>query len=299
MELEYRDDRRRGRFVVVLGVVLAVLAGGAAYYFVSQAQQQAGRSSLSQVAAVVAVKAIPARQPIAAGDVEVRQVPIDPTNAAGIASDPTEVIGRIPAVTILQGQLVTTNMLASNSQGDLFSILGPDETVAPDSVAWRAVSMTVCDDLAVGGLVKAGSTVDVFVTAIVQVPLDLVNKGRYYTDRSTKITYQDMQILARSGSLYIVKAPLPVAEEITHMQATGTVTFGFALRPDIDTRITDASGLGETTNRIITKYGLPIPETYPAGNGPISTLAPIPSATPTPSPTPAASPSPAAPSPSP
>ena len=77
------------------------------------------------------------------------------------------------------------------------------------------------DDLAVGGLLKAGQSVDVFVTAIVAVPAELVEDGQYYTDRSTKITYQDMVILAREGAFYIVRAPSPVAEEIAHLQAIG------------------------------------------------------------------------------
>jgi hypothetical protein len=189
MELEFRDDRRRGRIVVVLGVILAVVAGGAAYYFVSQAQQQAGRAEVTRIPAVVAVKTIPARQVIEAAAVTLREVPIDETNANGIATDPLAVIGRIPAVSILQGQLVTTNLLASSTEGSAFSILGPDETVAPDSEAWRAVSVTVPDDLAVGGLVKAGQTVDLVVTAIVNVPADLIQQGKYYSDRSTKIVW--------------------------------------------------------------------------------------------------------------
>jgi hypothetical protein len=56
------------------------------------------------------------------------------------------------------------------------------------------------------------------------------------------------------------------------------------------------SALGATTNRIIERYGLPVPETYPKGSGPIATAPPIPEITPAPSPAPSASgePSPAA-----
>ena len=45
-------------------------------------------------------------------------------------------------------------MLASTVQGGVFSILSPEETVGPDSEAWRAISITVPDDLAVGGLLE-------------------------------------------------------------------------------------------------------------------------------------------------
>ena len=285
MDMEFRDDRRRGKIIIALGLILAVVAGGAAFYLVSRANEQAGQQELQRVSAVVAIRAIPARQAIVAEDVEVREVPLDPTNQNGVVTDPTQVIGRIPAVTILQGQLVTQNMLASADAGDEFSILGPEESVGPDSPAWRAVSITVTDDLAVGGVLKAGETVDIFVTATVLVPPDIIAQGKFTSERSTKIVYQDVLILARKGTFYIVKADLPMAEELAHIQAVGTLTMSMALRPDTDLRPVDASALGETTNRIIQKYALPIPENYPLGNRPIPTQPPVTSPTPFPSPT--------------
>ena len=285
MEMEYKDPSKRGKFIVVLGIVLALAAGGAAFFLINQAQQQAGQSGLQKVAVVVAARTIPARKPIEADDVVVREIPIDPTNAQGIVSTPDKVIGRVLAVTVLQDQMVTTNLLASEASGGQFTILEPDETVGPDSEAWRAVSMTVTDDRAVGGLILPGMTVDVFVSATINVPQDLLTEGRYYSDKSTKIMYQNMVVLAKSGSFYIVKANLVVAEEISHLQAAGNATFSFALRPESDVRLVDASELGETTNKLIAKYGLPIPENFPPSRGP------IPTAQPTPTPSPSASPS--------
>lgn len=285
MDSEFRDDSsRRGKAIVAIGLVLAIVAGGAAFYLVNQASQTAGHADLQTVPAVVAVRAIPARQAIVAEDIEVRQVPLDPTNANGVVTDPASLIGRLPAVSILQGQLVTQNMLASSQAGDEFSILQPNESIGPDSPAWRAVSVTVSDDLAVGGILKAGETVDVFATAVVTVPPDIAAGGRYTTDRATKIIYQNVLILARKGQFYIVRAPIEMAEELAHLQAVGTVTMSMVLRPDIDQRPVDATALGETTNRLIQKYGFPIPETYPRGNQPIPTQPPISSPTPFPSP---------------
>jgi Flp pilus assembly protein CpaB len=286
MEMEYRDSGRRGKVIIVLGIVLALAAGGAAFFLISQAQQNAGRQGLPKVSVVVAIQPIAARKPIEATDVEVREVPIDPSNAEGIVSTVDKVIGRVPAVTILQGQLVTTNLLASTATGGQFSILGPADTIAPNSEAWRAVSVTVPDERAVGGLLQPNETVDVFITATALVPQSLQDVGRYYTDKTTKITYQDMPILAKAGSFYILKATLPIAEEIAHLQASGTATFSLALRPDEDVRIADASGLGATTNMLIRRYGLPIPEVFPPGNGPIPTAQPTARPTPVPSPAP-------------
>jgi Flp pilus assembly protein CpaB len=298
VEMEYKDPSRRGRYIVIIGVILALVAGAAAFYLITTAQQQAGQAGLQRVSVVVALQTIPARKVIEAADLEVREVPLDPTNAQGIVSAPDRLIGRVPAVTILAGQLVTTNMLASSTEGGQFSILGDEETVGLDTPVWRAISLTVPDDRAVGGLLTPNQTVDVFVTANVNVLTSSevgIGEEGWYSDRSTKISYQNMLILAKAGQSYILKAPIDVAEEISHLQATGASSFSFALRPDIDTRQVDASSLGTTTNEVIIRYGLPIPVVYPSFEGPLPTPAPTPVATPGPTPTatPLTSPSPA------
>jgi Flp pilus assembly protein CpaB len=291
MDMEFNDNPSRGRFVIVVGLILAVIAGGAAFFLISQAQQQAAHSSPT-TAVVVATRQIPARKPIEASDVAIRDVPIDPTNAQGVFSDATKVIGLIPGVTILEGQPVYANFLASQSQGGQFSILQPGETISPDSEAWRAVSLTVPDDRAVGGLIRPGDTVDVFVTTTVVVPDDVALAGRYYTDKATKITYQDLVVLAKASTFYVMKVPAAIAEEISHLQASGAAAFSLALRPPDDTRTVDASRLGETTNLLIQRYGLPIPQVYPPGSGTLLTPKPTarPSGTPSPSPAPSAAP---------
>jgi Flp pilus assembly protein CpaB len=277
--MEYKDPSRRGRYIVIVGVILAVVAGGAAFYLINQAQQQAGQAGLQKVAVVVALQTIPARKIIEPTDVIVREVPIDPTNAQGIVSTPDLVIGRVPSVTVLEGQMVTTNLLASSAEGGQFSVLRPDETVAPDSPEWRAVSLTVPDDRAVGGLLTPNQTVDVFVTASVNVLTNSdtgIGEDGYYTDKSTKVSYQNMVILAKSGTFYVLRAPIDVAEEISHLQASGAAAFSLALRPDVDTRQVDASTLGTTTNQVIIRYGLPIPVVFPPVEGPVPTPIPTP-----------------------
>ena len=291
MEMEYKDTSRRGKVIIVLGLVLAIGAGAAAFFLINAAQQNAGQQSLQKVSVVVAARAIPARKPMEPDDLAVREVPLDATNGQGIVTKPSDLVGKVLAVTVLKDQLVTTNLIASSSATTGFSILQPNETVGPDSEAWRAVSLTIPTPQAVGGLLEAGETVDIFVTATVNVPLELATKGKYYTDRSTKIAYQNVLILARSGDLYIVRASVAIAEEISHLQAAGNASFSAALRPAEDVRTVDASKLGSTTNLMITKYGLPIPETYPAGGGVFATLPPI-QASPSPSPSASASPAP-------
>jgi hypothetical protein len=65
------------------------------------------------------------------------------------------------------------------------------------------------------------------------------------------------------------------------------------MRPEADVRLVDASKLGETTNLLIIKYGLPVPQVFPPGNGPLPTPQPTPTPGPSASPSPSASGSPA------
>ncbi len=63
MEMEYKDPSRKGRWIVLLGVVLALVAGGLAFYLINNAQQQAGQGGIAYAEAVVAIRDIPARKP--------------------------------------------------------------------------------------------------------------------------------------------------------------------------------------------------------------------------------------------
>ncbi len=290
MEIEYQDTSRRGKWIVAVGLLLALVAGGGAFFVVNQAQQQAGQTGVQTTPVVVAARDIPARKVIDSADLEVRQLPVNGTTAQGVYTDGTKLIGLLAGTPILKGQPVYANMLAGLSQGTGFSILAPGETVSPDSPAWRAVSITVPDDRAVGGLLQPGASVDVFVTSTITIPQDVLLAGKYLTDKSTKIVYQDMLILAKTTTSYVLRASIPVAEEISHLQASGAGAFSLALRPPQDLRDVDTSQLGTTTTKIVARYGLPLPEWYGPGKAPAPT--PFPTQTPSPSPVVSASPAP-------
>ena len=216
-------------------------------------------------------------------------MPLDDATLFGIVKDRAQLTGKVLAISVAKGQPIYSNMLADSTGRSGFSILEPNETVAPDSEAWRAISITIPDERAVAGLLAPGNTIDIFMTATLTPPADAQPPGLFVADMVTKITYQNVVILGRAGTQYIIKASLAVAEEINHLLATGTVQFSAALRPDQDVRYVDASKLGETTNRILQKYGLPFPQAYPAPGATIQPQGPV--ATPTPPPTPAPAPS--------
>lgn len=284
MEMEYKDTNRRGKFVIIVGVVLAVAAGAASFYLINQAQQTAGQGDLQKTPVVVAVLNIPARTPILASALEVREVVLDEATQVGIVKDPTTLVGKVLAIPVAIGQPIYSNMLALTTTGPGgIEILGPDETVAPDSPAWRAISITIPDERAVAGMLSAGQTIDIFMTATMTAN---DQRGVFTSDLVTKITYQDMVILARAGTQYIVRAPLSIAEEINHLLATGVVQFSAALRPAQDVRFVDVSDLGATTSRILEKYGMPFPAVYPEPDATVPPQPPIvfPTQPPTPPP---------------
>ena len=67
----------------------------------------------------------------------------------------------------------------------------------------------------------AGDTVDVFVT-VRWSPDDVAKAGKYYTDKSTKVVYQNViVVLSKTGTFYVLKVPAAIGEEINHLQASG------------------------------------------------------------------------------
>jgi Flp pilus assembly protein CpaB len=285
MEMKYvPPPRRKARLIILVGVVLAIGAGGSAFMLVNQAQSDSNRANTPRVSVVVAARAIPARKTVDAGDLVVRELPADALPRDATMSDPALAIGRIAAVTILAGQPLTPNLFATSTGTGVISVLAPDETVTANSPVWRAVAISVPDDRALGGMLVAGQTVDVFVTVPVMVPADATtetgtsssasSEPKYYTDRSTKIMYQGVPIIAKSATYYIVRVTQQVAEEIAHLEASGAAAFSFALRPDIDNRVNDVSKLGETTNLIIQRYSVPVPEEYPTDGSKVNNPVP-------------------------
>ena len=286
MEMEYHDDSKRRKVFIVLGVVLAVVAGGAAFFLVNQAQS-AGNAAVATRQVVVAARDLPVRTVIAASDVAVRSVPEDPSVATAYTT-PEEVVGRITGAPILFQQAFTPNLLASTTAGSGFSILGPDETIAPDSpgVARRR---GLCARRARRGrsdrgrpacrpaghdpgqrrsrhggrrglIASGGQTADESTGTGAATPVRRARTTATSRPRSPTSTSPSWP---STDQLYIIKVDLNQAEEINHLAASGNAVFSMVLRPEGDDRTVDTTDYGETTNQIIEKYGLPIPQVYP------------------------------------
>ena len=121
---------------------------------------------------------------------------------------------------------MTPNLFASDDANSDFSILGPDTQVTTDTPYWRAVALQVPAERAVGGQIKAGEHVDLFVSVDIKVMqvdpdgnyqvVDTADKNGLSSGKSTKITYQDVEVLKADpdAAMYVLKVDLHQAEQI-------------------------------------------------------------------------------------
>lgn len=261
MELEYSDrNSKRSKVYIAVGLVIAVVVGATVF----MALQTSGLTRSEDVEmrqVVVAVRDVPSRKPIEEGDVAMREVVADATNETAYTRI-DEVLGRVSGVSILTGQLITSNMLASATEGQTYSILEPGQEFDAAGPDLRAVSISVPDDRAVAGTLVPGQLVDLIVTMAINPEIGQTadqaeqTTAQYIPGPSTKATLQSLTILARNGGLYILRTDLPTAEKITELTAAGG-QFTLVLRPDVDERTARTDG--STIDRLIEEYGFPVP----------------------------------------
>jgi Flp pilus assembly protein CpaB len=261
VELEYSDkNRRRSKLYIAVGVIVALLVA-ATVFLALQASGLTSQDTVTMRTVVVAVRDIAARKPIEEGDVATRNVPADATNETAMARI-DEALGRVTGVPVATGQLITQNLLASATTGQPFSVLEPGQEFDPSMPDLRAISMTVADDRAVGGTLVPGQRVDLIATMTVNPVIgdagaEQAAQAGLVSGPSTKTTLQMVDIIAKMGSLYIVRTDLETAEKITQLMVAGA-SFTFVLRADEDDRMAETPG--STIDQLIEEYGFPAPE---------------------------------------
>jgi Flp pilus assembly protein CpaB len=267
VELEYTDkNSKRSKLYIAVGLVIALIVGGIVFV----ALRFSGLTQPEHVemrSVVVAARDIAGRKPIEEGDVTTRTVAADATNVEAF-SRIDDVLGRISGVSISTGQLVTRNLLASTTSGQSYSILDAGQKFDPSGPDWRAVSLTVTDDKAVAGTLQPGQTVDLVVTMAMNPELGQPAgqaakiQASFVPGPASKVTLQSVVILARNGSIYIVRTDLKTAEKIIELAAAGG-QFSFVLRPVEDTRT--AQTPGSTIDSLINEFHFPYPKAPQVG----------------------------------
>ena len=294
-QFRYAGQRRR-LILIVLGVALALAAGWGAFMLAQSGAQQA---PVATGDVLVAARDIQARWQITADDVTVARVPLTEILEQSYTT-PTEVIGRVTAVPVYTDQQMTPNLFATTAADAEFSILGPDEEVTETSPFWRAVSVSVPAERAVGGLLKDDQRVDLFVSVDFRI-VALDEEGNFQVvetatqeglepGKSTKIVFQDLRVLKADteNGIYTLKVDLHQAEEISHVIQVAPDAFTLVLRPDEDTRTANALEFGETNDAVIMDYLFRVPRLIDLEELLGIPIAPVPAPSPEPGePTPA------------
>lgn len=266
MDYDYSEkNRRRSRLYIGVGLFTAISVAGLVLFALQSSAILA--EPVEMRAVVVAARDIAGRKPIEEGDVVTRVVAADPTNETAYTQI-DDVLGRVSGVSIAAGELVTRSMLAAAVSGQTFSILDSGEEFDPNGPDLRAVSVSVPDDRAVAGTLVPGQRVDLVVTLAINPEIGAVSQTpepepsaspseAFIAGPSTKVTLQMLTVLARNGSIYILRTDLGTAEKIAELTAAGG-QFTLVLRPDEDARTPDT--LGSTLDMLLHEFGFPIPK---------------------------------------
>jgi Flp pilus assembly protein CpaB len=242
------EDRakRRARLFTILGLVLALAAGFGTYLFASQAQTVAPQVE-DKVPVVVAVRDLSNRQVIEASDVTVAQYPVSvaPPTAA---RDPKDVVGRILTSPVARNEPITAVRWTVPQGQAAFTVLPPGEVLTATSPNYRALSITVPDQNAVGGNLVPGDIVDIIAT----IQLDPCQKfnpppptpcdPRYVVDFQAKTIYESVPILDRKGTVYTIRvSDLDTVQKFYYLQSA-SAQLAMVLRAAKDDRVVASTG---------------------------------------------------------
>jgi pilus assembly protein CpaB len=261
-------SKRRARLILILGVVLAIAAGAGTFFYASQAQTTTA-AVIPTTKVLVAAREIPAKTTLTAADVRVQEFNLDAKPAAALAL-PEDAIGKITTTTISTGEPILASKF-NDPKNPVFVVipvtsLDANGNIKSDTPNFRALSITVPDANAVGGAIAPGDIVDVIFTMNLDPQRFFQNPRTSLTaDFTSKIILERVPILARTLSVYTIRADAITSESLAYLQASGGQLM-LLLRAPRDER---ASGsVGTTFEDIFKKYGLALNDktTAPAPN---------------------------------
>jgi pilus assembly protein CpaB len=254
-------SRRRARLVLIVGVLIAVLAGLATYIVSSQSKAEAP-PPVATTDVVVATRDLPTRSALTVADVKVQKYPVDlaPPAALGKVED---VIGKIVQTPLAAGEPILPSKFAAAGVVS-FTVFPPNAQPAPGvpipagTPDYRVMTINVADANAVGGAVQVGDLVDILFTFTFDPAKFLTGSAdpNRLADIATKITLQNLSILARAGAVYTIRTDAQTAEQIQYMTASGG-QMSFLLRAAQDQR--QAQTQGGTFGPVYKRFAFPIP----------------------------------------
>jgi Flp pilus assembly protein CpaB len=154
--------RRGGRVLVILGMVLAVIAGGGVYVVLANAEPQAEPVKTTKL--VMSVQNIVERSEVAPEQVAQVDWPVTIPTPVGAFEKPTDAVGKFALVPIYPGQPLVAGMLIDKSQiKDTHS--NAALLLEKGSVA---IALPVTANTEVADAIQAGDRVDILATFTAQ-----------------------------------------------------------------------------------------------------------------------------------
>ncbi|HEV2248912.1 MAG TPA: Flp pilus assembly protein CpaB, partial [Candidatus Limnocylindria bacterium] len=252
-------SRRRARLVLIVGLLIAVLAGAGTFLLSSGSKTEAP-PPVPTTDVLVASHDIPSRTALTAADLKVQKYPTDIAPVAALAK-PADVIGKIVQVPISAGEPILPTKFAAAGAAT-FTVFPPNaqpvagQPIAAGTPDYRAQSITVPDANAAGGAVQVGDIVDILFTFQFDPAKFLSGTDpNRIPDFSSKIVLQNVVILARAASVYTIRTDAQTAEKIAYLNAAGG-TLQMLLRAAQDER--QASTVGATFGDVY-RFGIKIP----------------------------------------
>lgn len=260
-------SRRRARLILIVGVLLALLAG-AGTFFIATSSQSAAPPAVPTTDVIVAAREIPTRTAIQATDLKKVKMNSDVV-PPGAVVDEKDVVGKITTYPLSIGEVVLASKFVEG-KGAPFTVFPPDVQITPGQAIpggtahYRAYSITVQDDKAVGGAILVGDIVDILYTFPVDPNKIFFFPGgvippteRRVSDQTAKIVLERVPIIARTAAVYTIRTDAATAERIAYLQAAGA-QIQMLLRAPQDDRVVNTAGA--TLQRVFTEYRLPVPE---------------------------------------
>ena len=252
-------SRRRARLVLIVGLLIAVLAGAGTFLLSSGSKTEAP-PPVETTDVLVASHDIPLRTALTAADLKVQKYPTDIAPVSALKK-PEDAIGKIVQVPISAGEPILLTKFAAAGAAT-FTVFPPNaqpvagQPIAAGTPDYRVIAITVPDLNAAGGAVQVGDFVDLLFTFQFDPSKFLTGTDpNRMADFSAKIVLQDVVILARAASTYTIRTDAQTAEKIAYLNAAGG-TLQMLLRAAQDQRqvITTGATFGD-----IYKFGIKVP----------------------------------------
>jgi Flp pilus assembly protein CpaB len=262
---QHVEDRtkRRARLILIVGVALALLAA-VGTFAVASGGQGASPAAAETTEVLVAARDIAPKTQLAQGDLRSVRINSDAVPAAALRADAQkDVVGRVVTVPIQSGEFILGGKFGGTGTAT-FTVFPTN--VAADAGAipagtpnYRAMSITVPDQSAVGGAVQVGDAVDVLYTLAFDPAKYLLAQGGAQdrlADFSAKIILERVPVIARTLSVYTIRTDAATAERLAYLTASGA-EIQLLLRAPTDDRA--ARTEGATFAPVYRQFGFPIP----------------------------------------